>query len=173
MRRATPLPTGQSSWPRPTPGEHSARYTASGEGEGRSKEPAHTCPGPIAGSNRLPIIYSLGLGLPFIAAGAFGGSRSGLVSSHRRGAAILHAASGAVLIAMGVLLLTNQCSTHGSLLRFYAKAKWPPVVNDLAARTHSDRRCAPDGCNLQGPLRIANDGLDWSASPLRSGAARI
>jgi len=52
----------------------------------------------------------------------------GLVSSHRRGAAILHAASGAVLIAMGVPAVDQPVApTHAPLLRFYAKAKWPPV----------------------------------------------
>jgi len=44
------------------------------------------------------------------------------------GAAVLHIASGVLLSAMGILLLTNQwLPLMAPLLRFYAKAQWPPV----------------------------------------------
>src|SRR5207249_3107324 len=76
----------------------------------------------------LLLIYSLGLGLPFLALALSVDRVRGWFRRIGRGAAVLHTASGGVLIAMGVLLLTNQwLPLMAPLLRLYAKAGWPPV----------------------------------------------
>jgi cytochrome c-type biogenesis protein len=76
----------------------------------------------------LLFIYGLGLGFPFIAVGIFLGrglSATRWLQHHYR---VLNLASGGVLIAMGILLLTNQwLQLLGPLLRFYARLNWPPV----------------------------------------------
>ena len=76
----------------------------------------------------LLLVYSLGLGLPFIGL-AFSVERvRGWLRRVARGTAALHLASGAMLVVMGVLLLTNQwLPLMAPLLRLYAKAQWPPV----------------------------------------------
>ena len=76
----------------------------------------------------LLLIYSLGLGLPFLVLALSVDRVRGWFRRLGHGAAVLHTASGGVLIAMGLLLLTNQwLPLMAPLLRFYAKAKWPPV----------------------------------------------
>lgn len=76
----------------------------------------------------LLLVYSLGLGVPFIALALWVDRVRGWLKRVARGTAILHTASGVLLASMGVLLLTNQwLPLMAPLLRLYAKAQWPPV----------------------------------------------
>jgi cytochrome c-type biogenesis protein len=72
--------------------------------------------------------YSLGLGLPFIGLGfSVYGVRAWL-RRIGRGAAVVHGLSGLLLIAMGVLLITDRWLPLVSpVLAWYAQARWPPV----------------------------------------------
>ena len=76
----------------------------------------------------LLLTYSLGLGIPFLVL-AWGYSRSerlfGWFRRHARGVEIT---GGAVLIAMGVLMITGAwLRLFSPLLRLYARKGWPPV----------------------------------------------
>jgi len=80
------------------------------------------CVGPILGStlalattrpaSAFPLLlaYSLGLGAPFLLVGLFPSRAFAILKRHRRAAARLHVAFGAVLIGMGVLVFTNKLS---------------------------------------------------------------
>lgn len=76
----------------------------------------------------LLMIYSAGLGLPFIGL-AVAASRLGpLVRFLRRHARGTELVGGALLVAMGVLLLTNQWTRlFAPLLRRFAEWGWPPI----------------------------------------------
>jgi cytochrome c-type biogenesis protein len=76
----------------------------------------------------LLFVYALGLGLPFVAAGLFIGaglSASGWLKRHTR---IFNTAGGAILLLMGVLLLTDQwVQLLSPALRLYSQLNWPPT----------------------------------------------
>ena len=59
----------------------------------------------------LLAVYSLGLGLPFIAAALFAGPFVRLVRRFRGGVATVEKAMGALLVATGVLFITGQMTT--------------------------------------------------------------
>jgi cytochrome c-type biogenesis protein len=76
----------------------------------------------------LLLTYSLGLGIPFLLL-AWGYSRSerlfGLFRRHTRGVEVI---GGAVLVGMGVLMITGEwLRLFAPLLRLYARKGWPPV----------------------------------------------
>jgi cytochrome c-type biogenesis protein len=76
----------------------------------------------------LLLVYSIGLGVPFVALALSVDRVRSFLRRIAGGAAVLHVASGVLLSAMGILLLTNQwLPLMAPLLRFYAKAQWPPV----------------------------------------------
>jgi cytochrome c-type biogenesis protein len=76
----------------------------------------------------LLLVYSLGLGLPFLGLALSVNRVRGWMRRAARSTAVLHMASGVVLVAMGVLLLTDQwLPLMSPLLRLYAKFQWPPV----------------------------------------------
>jgi cytochrome c-type biogenesis protein len=76
----------------------------------------------------LLLVYSLGLGLPFLGLALSVNRVRGWMRRAARSTALLHMASGVVLIAMGVLLLTDQwLPLMSPLLRLYARFQWPPV----------------------------------------------
>jgi cytochrome c-type biogenesis protein len=84
--------------------------------------------GNVGQGTGLLVIYGLGLGVPFMALSLSVRSVRGWMRRAARATSIAHAASGVVLVAMGVLLLTNQwLPLMAPLLRWYAKAQWPPV----------------------------------------------
>lgn len=100
------------------------------------------CIGPILGailtlsaaSGSLPngvgllVIYSLGLGIPFLLLSLSVSRVRGVLGRARRGVAIARSVSGVVLIAMGILLVTDLwLPLMAPLLRWYAQAQWPPV----------------------------------------------
>lgn len=76
----------------------------------------------------LLVVYSLGLGLPFLAL-SFSVPRMQRWLRHAgRRLAAMRVVSGGLLAAMGVLLLTGQWyHLMAPLLRLYAQAQWPPV----------------------------------------------
>ena len=76
----------------------------------------------------LLVVYSLGLGLPFLALSLSVHRVRSWLSRARRAVAIVHTGAGALLVAMGALLLTDRwLSLMSPLLRLYARAQWPPV----------------------------------------------
>lgn len=76
----------------------------------------------------LLAIYSAGLGLPFIGL-AVGAKRLGpVVRFLTRRARVVELGGGLLLVAMGVLLLTNQWTRlFAPLLRRFAEWGWPPI----------------------------------------------
>jgi cytochrome c-type biogenesis protein len=75
----------------------------------------------------LLLAYSLGLGLPFLALAAGAGTPrvSGFIRRHAHGIEIV---GGAVLIAIGVLMLTGVwLSLFAPLQRALSGAGWPPI----------------------------------------------
>lgn len=76
----------------------------------------------------LLFVYALGLGFPFVVAGLFFGQGLKAMRWLQRHYYALNLAGGSVLVAMGVLLITNQwLELLGPLLRLYARLNWPPV----------------------------------------------
>jgi cytochrome c-type biogenesis protein len=76
----------------------------------------------------LLVVYSIGLGLPFIALSFSVPRVRAWLSRTRRAVGVIRAASGTLLVAMGVLLLTDRwLPLMAPVLRLYAKAQWPPV----------------------------------------------
>ncbi len=82
----------------------------------------------LAGGVILLVVYSLGLGAPFIAL-SFSVSRvRGVLRRLGPAMAVVRASSSALLVAMGALLLTDRwVPLMAPLLRVYARAQWPPV----------------------------------------------
>ena len=62
----------------------------------------------VEGGALLLLVYSLGLGLPFVLVGLGWGRALGLLSWARRHAQALNVGSGALLVAVGALFLTNR-----------------------------------------------------------------
>jgi cytochrome c-type biogenesis protein len=56
----------------------------------------------------LLFAYSLGLGVPFVATGLAFGRLTAFYARARRGLWVVHLVGGAVLVAFGILLVTNQ-----------------------------------------------------------------
>jgi len=73
-------------------------------------------------------IYSLGLALPFIALSFWVSGLRSLLQRVAHGAAVLQSASGALLVAMGILLVTDRwLPLMAPILSWYARARWPPI----------------------------------------------
>jgi cytochrome c-type biogenesis protein len=68
----------------------------------------------LARGELMLIAYSLGLGVPFVASGVAFGRLAGLLSWFRRHVRIVNLASGLILAAFGVLLLTNNVQALSS-----------------------------------------------------------
>jgi cytochrome c-type biogenesis protein len=72
--------------------------------------------------------YSLGLGLPFLALSLSVPKLDSWLRQLGRGIAMAQGAGGALLIAMGLLLLTDRwLPLISPVLAWYAQARWPPV----------------------------------------------
>ncbi len=72
--------------------------------------------------------YSLGLGLPFLALSLSVPKVHSWLRRLGRGMTIVQGASGALLISMGILLLTERwLPLISPVLAWYAQARWPPV----------------------------------------------
>ena len=76
----------------------------------------------------LLFVYSLGLGIPFLLL-AWGHSRaSTALAWFRRHGRGIERVGGAVLVAMGVLMLTGQWTRlFTPLIRWFAQNNWPPI----------------------------------------------
>jgi cytochrome c-type biogenesis protein len=62
----------------------------------------------LGGGVVLLFAYSLGLGVPFVATGLAFGRLTALYARARRRLGLIHLVGGVVLVAFGILLLTNQ-----------------------------------------------------------------
>jgi cytochrome c-type biogenesis protein len=72
--------------------------------------------------------YSLGLALPFLGLALSLHRVRGWLRGLSRGTAALHGMSGLMLIAMGVLLVTDRwLPLISPVLAWYAQARWPPI----------------------------------------------
>ncbi len=72
--------------------------------------------------------YSLGLGLPFLALALSLHRVRGWLRGLGRGAVALQGMSGLLLVAMGILLVTDRwLPLVAPVLAWYAQARWPPI----------------------------------------------
>jgi cytochrome c-type biogenesis protein len=72
--------------------------------------------------------YSLGLGLPFLALSLSVPKIHSWLRRLGRGMTLLQAASGALLMTMGLLLLSDRwLPLISPVLAWYAQARWPPI----------------------------------------------
>lgn len=72
--------------------------------------------------------YSLGLAIPFLALSLWVPNLRLMLRRVARGTGILQAASGALLVVMGVLLVTDRwLPLVAPVLSWYASARWPPI----------------------------------------------
>jgi cytochrome c-type biogenesis protein len=84
--------------------------------------------GTLAAGALLLLLYSLGLGLPFLAAALFLDRFRSVSGWLRRHAMAMNSAGGVLLVAMGGLVFTGQLTRVLSpALAFYAQLKWPPI----------------------------------------------
>jgi cytochrome c-type biogenesis protein len=89
------------------------------------------CVGPILGSTLalattrpaaafpLLLAYAGGLGAPFLIVGLFPARALSFLKGHRKAAVRLHAAFGAVLIGLGVLVFTNKLNLLANFQLLY------------------------------------------------------
>ena len=72
--------------------------------------------------------YSLGLAVPFVALSLSVPKVNNLLRRLGRAPALMQGAAGALLVAMGVLLVTDRwLPLISPVLAWYAQARWPPV----------------------------------------------
>jgi cytochrome c-type biogenesis protein len=84
--------------------------------------------GTVARGVVLLLLYSLGLGLPFLAAAVAVEHFRSVSGWLRRRAAVINATGGALLVAMGVLVFAGQFTVVLSpALELYSRLKWPPI----------------------------------------------
>src|SRR2546423_3968489 len=84
--------------------------------------------GTVPAGAALLLLYSLGLGIPFVLAAAFL-DRFRLVSGWlRRHTAAVNAAGGLLLVAMGLLVFSGRLAEVLSpATEIYARLSWPPI----------------------------------------------
>jgi len=76
----------------------------------------------------LLAMYSLGLAIPFVALSFWVVGLRSLLGRVAHGAAIVQSASGALLVVMGILLVTDRwLPLMAPILSWYARARWPPI----------------------------------------------
>lgn len=72
--------------------------------------------------------YSLGLALPFLALSLSVARVRSWLQRGRRAPAIMQSAAGALLVVMGMLLITDRwLPLVAPVLAWYAQARWPPI----------------------------------------------
>jgi cytochrome c-type biogenesis protein len=82
----------------------------------------------VAEGAMLLTIYSAGLGLPFIGLATAASRLGPVVRFLRRRARAVELVGGGLLVAMGLLLVTNQWTRlFAPLLRRFAEWGWPPI----------------------------------------------
>jgi cytochrome c-type biogenesis protein len=76
----------------------------------------------------LLTVYSLGLAVPFVLLSLSVTHVRSWLRRAGRGSALVHGLSGAVLVAMGALLVTDRwLPLIAPVLSWYASAQWPPI----------------------------------------------
>lgn len=84
--------------------------------------------GSLSEGAALLFVYSMGLGLPFIAAALLYERAASSFSWLRRRGRVIARAGGVVLVGMGVLLVTGSwMALFAPVLRWYARLGWPPI----------------------------------------------
>ena len=84
--------------------------------------------GTVGQGAALLAVYSAGLALPFIGLAVAASKLAPLVSWLRRHARGVELTGGAVMVAMGVLLLTNQwLRVFAPLTALFSRFGWPPI----------------------------------------------
>jgi cytochrome c-type biogenesis protein len=84
--------------------------------------------GTVAAGALLLFLYSLGLGVPFLAAALFLDRYAAVSEWLRRQAPVINAVGGVLLVAMGSLVFLGQLTQVLSpALELYARLKWPPL----------------------------------------------
>lgn len=87
-----------------------------------------TAQGTVTAGALLLFLYSLGLGLPFLAAALLMERFRPVSGWLRRHGAVLNTGGGALLVAMGVLVFVGQFTQVLSpALELYARLQWPPI----------------------------------------------
>jgi len=82
----------------------------------------------LGGGVALLAAYSLGLAVPFLLLSLSVPSFRRLTSRLGRAMAVVQYGSGGLLVAMGILLLTNRwLPLISPVLSWYARAHWPPI----------------------------------------------
>jgi cytochrome c-type biogenesis protein len=76
----------------------------------------------------LLLLYSLGLGIPFVLAASFVDRFQGVAGWLSRRAVVLNAAGGVLLIGMGVLVFFDRLNqVLAPALEMYTRLRWPPI----------------------------------------------
>jgi cytochrome c-type biogenesis protein len=84
--------------------------------------------GTVTAGAALLLLYSLGLGLPFLAAALFLDRFRAASGWLRRHGSAINAAGGTLLVAMGALVFAGELTPLLSpALELYARLKWPPI----------------------------------------------
>lgn len=82
----------------------------------------------LAAGALLLFLYSVGLGLPFVLAALFLDRFAATGGWLRRRAVLVNSAGGALLIAMGALILSGRLNSFlAPALELYARLRWPPI----------------------------------------------
>ncbi|MEP7104976.1 MAG: cytochrome c biogenesis protein CcdA [Chloroflexota bacterium] len=82
----------------------------------------------IAEGSALLLVYSLGLAVPFLALSIWVEPARAVLARLGRTMAVAQGVSGALLVAMGVLVLTDRwLPLISPVLAFYARLRWPPI----------------------------------------------
>jgi cytochrome c-type biogenesis protein len=82
----------------------------------------------VAAGAFLLLLYSLGLGIPFLLAALFLDRFRALSAWLRRHAAAVNSVGGLLLVGMGVLVFTDRLQALlAPALELYARLKWPPL----------------------------------------------
>jgi cytochrome c-type biogenesis protein len=82
----------------------------------------------VASGATLLAIYSLGLGLPFVALAVAASRLEPVVRWLRRHARAVELSGAAVLVGMGALLVTDRwLQFFAPLMRMFARLGWPPI----------------------------------------------
>lgn len=76
----------------------------------------------------LLLLYSLGLGIPFVLAASFVDRFQGVAGWLSRRAVVLNAAGGVLLIGMGALVFFDRLNqVLAPALEMYTRLRWPPI----------------------------------------------
>jgi cytochrome c-type biogenesis protein len=87
-----------------------------------------TAQGTLSAGVALLLLYSLGLGLPFLAAAFFMDRFRSVSGWLRRHGTVLNTGGGLLLVSMGVLVFLGQFTQLLSpALELYARLQWPPI----------------------------------------------